>query len=68
MNQDERRAFKIVNDKITTNRETWQKFLNSEYRKGLGNKKPNELVLAFANWLDMEAKRLREQAFGETKQ
>lgn len=68
MNQDERRAKAIVKETATmldNLDELWQDFLNSDYRKGLGNQKPYALAVAFATWLEMEAKRLRELALGE---
>lgn len=66
MNTDERRAKKIVAERasILANLDgLWQDFLNSDYRKGLGNQKPHALAVAFATWLDMEAKRLKESVF-----
>lgn len=71
MNTDEKRAKKIVAETATmldNLDKLWQDFLNSDYRKGLGNVKPYALAVAFATWLDMEAKRLRESALGEQKQ
>jgi hypothetical protein len=66
VNTDERRAKKIVAETATfldNLGQLFQDFLNSDYRKGLGNQKPYALAVAFAIWLDMEAKRLKEQAF-----
>jgi hypothetical protein len=54
VNTDERRAKKIVAERasILANLDKlWQDFLNSDYRKGLGNQKPHALAQAFSQWL-----------------
>jgi hypothetical protein len=62
MNTDERRAKTIVEETLNTIPlipdfdKVFQKFLNSDYREGLGNQKPHALAVSFAIWLKGQTK------------
>jgi hypothetical protein len=58
MNQDERRAKQIVAEELKNLKreipdfdKLFQNFVNSDFRKGLGNQKPYALSVAFSMWL-----------------
>lgn len=68
MNQDERRTLLIVKEqlpkpvvesdfiRLKEMEKNFQAFLNSDYRKGLGNQKPYALAVAFSLWLKEKVK------------
>lgn len=62
LNQDERRAKAIVEETLNTIPlipdfdKLFQEFVNSDYRKNLGNQTPHALSVAFAIWLKEQTK------------
>jgi hypothetical protein len=58
MNQDERRAKRIVAEELQSMKKVvpdfdklFQKFVESDFRKGLGNQTPMALAVGFSMWI-----------------
>jgi hypothetical protein len=63
LNTNERRAKKIVSEELQAMKKVvpdfdklFQKFVDSDFRKGLGNQKSYALAVAFSMWLGSSPK------------